>query len=104
MGMHRSRESEAEFYVRDTGIGIHPDDIEKVFYMFRRGRNCTALGMAGKAWACARVKSIIETYSGSIWVESRFGNGSHIPVHDQRAYVPELQQNQMTCRPNVEFA
>ena len=40
--------TEAEFYVRDTGIGIDPDDIEKVFFVFRRGRNTIAQSIAGK--------------------------------------------------------
>src|SRR3954452_10401387 len=30
---------EAEFYVRDTGIGIEPEDVDKVFCVFRRGKS-----------------------------------------------------------------
>jgi signal transduction histidine kinase len=70
------RPDEAEFYVRDTGMGIDPEDVGKVFYVFRRGRNSFAHKVAGKGVGLASVKSIVETYSGTIWVDSRVGQGS----------------------------
>jgi signal transduction histidine kinase len=70
------RAGEAEFYVRDTGIGIEPDDLSKVFVVFRRGKNTQAQQVAGKGVGLASVKSIVETYSGTIWVDSTVGHGS----------------------------
>jgi signal transduction histidine kinase len=70
------RADEAEFYVRDTGIGIEPEDLDKVFYVFRRGRAAAVQNVSGKGVGLASVKSIVETYNGSIWVESRPGAGS----------------------------
>jgi signal transduction histidine kinase len=70
------RSGEVEIYVRDTGIGIDPEDIAKVFFVFRRGRNSAAAGVAGKGVGLASVKSIIENYNGSISVESELGRGS----------------------------
>jgi signal transduction histidine kinase len=70
------RASEAEFYVQDTGMGIDPDDLGKVFGVFRRGKNGLAQNLAGKGVGLASVKSIVETYNGSIWIESRLGEGS----------------------------
>jgi signal transduction histidine kinase len=67
--------SEAEFYVRDTGIGIEADDMDKVFFIFRRGKSPVVQNVPGKGVGLASVKSIIETYSGSIWVESEPGKG-----------------------------
>ena len=81
------RTGEAEFYVRDTGMGIDPEDIDKVFFVFRRGKSVQ--NIAGKGVGLASVKSIIETYSGTIWVESKLGagttfrftiNGKHVPA------------------------
>jgi signal transduction histidine kinase len=69
------RSDEAEFYVKDTGIGIDADDLSRVFVVFRRGRNA-AQNVAGKGVGLASVKSIIETYNGTIWVESKPGQGS----------------------------
>jgi hypothetical protein len=62
--------------VRDTGIGIDPEDISKVFFVFRRGKNTAACNVPGKGVGLASVKSIIETYNGTIWVESELGTGS----------------------------
>jgi signal transduction histidine kinase len=70
------RVTETEFYVRDTGIGIDPEDLSKVFFVFRRGKNTAACNVAGKGVGLASVKSIVETYNGSIWVESELGKGS----------------------------
>jgi signal transduction histidine kinase len=70
------RADEAEFYVRDTGMGIDPDDLDKVFYVFRRGKGAAVQGVSGKGVGLASVKSIVETYNGSIWAESQLGRGS----------------------------
>ena len=68
------RREEATFWVRDTGIGITPDQADKVFYVFRRGTNHT--GVAGKGVGLASVKSIVETYQGRIWAEPNMEGGT----------------------------
>jgi len=60
-------ENAVEFQVIDTGIGITPDEAERVFYAFRRGTNHT--GIAGKGVGLAGVKAIVETYDGTIRCE-----------------------------------
>jgi signal transduction histidine kinase len=82
------RMTEAEFYVRDTGMGIEPDEIDKVFFVFRRGKNPAVQTVAGKGIGLASVKSIIETYSGSIWVESAVDEGSTFHFTINGRYVP----------------
>jgi signal transduction histidine kinase len=67
---------EAEFYVRDTGMGIEPDDLSSVFLLFRRGRGAAARGIGGKGVGLASVKSIIETYGGKVWATSQVGQGT----------------------------
>jgi len=68
--------NEAEFYVRDTGMGIEPDDIDKVFSVFRRGKSAAVQNVAGKGVGLSSVKTIVEMYSGCISVQSRVGEGS----------------------------
>jgi signal transduction histidine kinase len=70
------RQDEAEFYVRDTGVGIEEGDVGRIFYVFRRGRGAAVNNVVGKGVGLAWVKSIIETYHGTIWVESMYGKGS----------------------------
>lgn len=82
--------AEAEFYVRDTGVGIHPDDIQKVFYVFRRGRGEVTHKIPGKGVGLASAKSIVETYSGRIWVESELGAGTTFRFTINGKYVPAV--------------
>ena len=81
--------SEAKFYVRDTGIGIEPEDIDKVFHIFRRGRGAAMQNIPGKGVGLSSVKSIIEMYAGTIWVESKFGEGSTFFFTVNGKYVGE---------------
>lgn len=80
---------EAEFYVRDTGIGIESEDAAKCFFVFRRGRNIT--GVPGKGVGLASVKSIIETYGGRIWLTSKPGEGSTFYFTIDGKHVPVIQ-------------
>ena len=82
------RPTEAEFYVRDTGMGIEPDDIEKIFFIFRRGSNPATRDITGKGVGLASVKSIIETCTGNIWVESQPNQGSTFRFTINGAHVP----------------
>jgi signal transduction histidine kinase len=70
------RADAVEFYVKDTGMGIEQEDLSKVFVIFRRGRNTQAQNVPGKGVGLASVKTIIETYNGTIWAESQVGNGT----------------------------
>jgi len=85
------RRNEAEFFVRDTGIGIEADEISKVFVVFRRGRNTVAQNVAGKGVGLASVKTIIETYNGTIWVQSEPGQGSTFRFTINGRYVSSGQ-------------
>jgi signal transduction histidine kinase len=82
------RGTEAEFYVRDTGVGIEREDMGKVFYIFRRGKNSAARNIPGKGVGLSCVKSIVETYSGSIWVQSEPGKGSVFKFTINGQFVP----------------
>jgi signal transduction histidine kinase len=88
---HRVFEEGVEFQVRDTGIGIDPEDLPKVFYIFRRGKNTA--DVKGKGVGLASVKSIIETYDGRIWVQSEVGQGSTFRFTIATKFVPALGGN-----------
>lgn len=68
--------SQPEFYVSDTGMGIEPQDADKVFFVFRRGRQRTTQAIAGRGVGLASVKSIIEMYGGTIRLRSTPQQGS----------------------------
>jgi len=87
---------EAEFYVRDTGQGIDPEDQPRVFHIFRRGKNAHARQISGKGVGLANVKSIVETYQGRIWVESATGKGSVFRFTIAGQYVPAVTNRGVT--------
>ena len=64
------------FHVRDNGVGIAPEDVEKVFHVFRRAKSAAASGAEGKGVGLAAVKAIAETYDGEAWAESEVSQGS----------------------------
>jgi two-component system phosphate regulon sensor histidine kinase PhoR len=71
------------FLVRDTGHGIPVDDLPRIFERFYRvDRSRTGSG-TGLGLSIAR--HIVEAHGGSIWAESREGEGSsfyfNIPIH-----------------------
>ena len=82
------RLSEAEFWVRDTGVGMDSEDVSKVFFVFRRGKNTATPNVPGKGVGLASVKSIVETYNGKIWVESELGKGTAFRFTVNGQFVP----------------
>ncbi|MDP3017508.1 MAG: ATP-binding protein, partial [Deltaproteobacteria bacterium] len=60
--------------VSDTGIGIPPEDLPRVFDRFYQGQS-TGISM-GSGLGLAITKEIIEGHKGSIQAESRLGSGT----------------------------
>jgi PAS domain S-box-containing protein len=76
------------FSVYDTGIGIAPVDIPRIFEKFYRGGQKEAKKRQGTGLGLAIVKSIAERHKGRVWVESQLGKGSAfhlaIPFRQQK--------------------
>jgi PAS domain S-box-containing protein len=62
--------------VSDHGIGIAPEDVDKIFERFYRINNETTQQAGGVGLGLAVCKSILEAHGGRIWVESAPGQGS----------------------------
>lgn len=62
--------------VRDTGIGIRKDDIEKLFRSFSQVSNPISGSAKGTGLGLAICKEILSYHHGEMWVESEYGRGS----------------------------
>jgi len=65
-----------EVRVVDTGIGIPPDQVEKVFTRFHQVDTSTTRRFGGVGLGLAIVKSILEAHGSTISVDSEPGRGS----------------------------
>ena len=65
-----------KFYVKDTGIGIAPEQHEKIFERFRQIDSSTSRKFGGNGLGLSIAKSYTELMGGKIWLESSFGKGS----------------------------
>jgi signal transduction histidine kinase len=75
----RHAEGEGEFVlcsVSDTGIGIAPEDRERLFTKYFRADDPAVHSVAGTGLGLIITKSLVELHGGEIWVESQLGKGS----------------------------
>ena len=65
-----------ECSVSDTGVGIAPENLPKVFDKFRQFNRTFGPGERGTGLGLAIAKGIVELHKGKIWAESKLGEGS----------------------------
>jgi signal transduction histidine kinase/CheY-like chemotaxis protein len=66
----------AEFHVADTGTGIAPADIERIFEPFERGSDDVAQGQPGTGLGLAITRVLAQVMGGDVSVTSTPGKGS----------------------------
>ena len=65
-----------EIAVSDTGIGISPPDLTRLFTRFFRARQAEERSIQGVGLGLSITKSIVESHGGRIEVDSEVGRGS----------------------------
>jgi signal transduction histidine kinase len=71
-----ARERVAMCYVSDQGVGIAPEEHERVFERFYRIDNRLRRKTQGTGLGLYLTRAIVEAHGGTIRVESRVGRGS----------------------------
>jgi signal transduction histidine kinase len=85
----RKDDSQAVIAVRDTGIGIAPEDQAAVFEEFRQVGHDYTRKAEGTGLGLALTRRFVELHGGRIWVDSELGKGSTftftIPLQSDKA-------------------
>ncbi|TBR16718.1 HAMP domain-containing histidine kinase [bacterium] len=82
-----------ECAVVDTGVGIAEENMPKVFNKFEQFTRSAGSGAKGTGLGLSIVKGMVELHSGSVWAESKLGEGSafgfRIPIYNPSDFAQE---------------
>ncbi|MHB9023524.1 MAG: sensor histidine kinase [Armatimonadota bacterium] len=71
--------------VTDTGCGIAPEDLPRIWDRFSRAESARATGKAGSGLGLAIVQALVSAMDGTVGAESTVGQGTTIWVQLRRA-------------------
>lgn len=66
--------------VKDKGIGISPEDLDKIFDKFYQGKNARQQTVKGTGLGLTLVKHMVQAHGGRISVESKVGEGAQFTL------------------------
>jgi signal transduction histidine kinase len=77
IGVASSNSEQPVFFIKDNGVGIAPEDIDRIFLPFTRADR-QGLNRYGTGMGMALVKKIVERHGGEIWLESTVNRGTTV--------------------------
>ncbi len=80
VGMEQEEKDKIRFFVKDTGIGVSPEDQEKIFDRFYRVDKARSREMGGNGLGLAIAQEIVALHKGQIFLESELGKGTKFIV------------------------
>jgi len=82
--------------ISDTGIGMSPQQKERIFAPFEQADNSITRKFGGSGLGLAICQRLIELMGGRIWAESTEGNGSSFHI-EMRFFIPESSATQLVA-------
>lgn len=73
---YKTNDDEMLFFVRDTGIGILPENQKQIFDNFMQENTATTRGYEGSGLGLAIAKGFVELLGGRIWLDSEREKGT----------------------------
>jgi len=67
-------------HVEDKGIGIPPDEMDKIFDKFYQGKNALKQTVKGTGLGLTLVKHMVDAHGGRVSVKSKIGEGSRFSL------------------------
>lgn len=86
-----------QLFIQDTGIGIPEEDVPHMFQKFYRVDNSATRTIGGTGLGLFICRKIIELYKGTIWVESKVGEGSTFYINLPRLSAQQAAQAEKTA-------
>jgi signal transduction histidine kinase len=75
-----SADNMVEIRIQDSGPGVAPDDLERIFERFYRTESSRSRDNGGSGLGFAIARSIVERLNGRIWAESSLGRGLTVVI------------------------
>ena len=73
-------DEKVSFRVKDNGIGIPEEDLDRIFERFYRVEKSRTSEMGGTGLGLAIARELIEAHGGDIQIDSRLGEGTSVTV------------------------
>jgi signal transduction histidine kinase/ligand-binding sensor domain-containing protein/DNA-binding response OmpR family regulator len=88
-----ARKSNLVIKVKDNGIGINPDSLDKIFNRFYQDENSNRIAANGTGIGLSLIKEYVNLHGGTITVESALNIGSCFSVFLPVEGIIDLQDN-----------
>ncbi len=95
---------ELEFEVRDSGIGMNKDQIQRLFLPFSQGDSSTTRKYGGTGLGLAICKRLAEAMGGRVWATSKEGRGSSFFVRIKMKSIVAAPEATVTPESNSAVA
>ncbi|MBN2331155.1 MAG: HAMP domain-containing protein [Candidatus Aenigmarchaeota archaeon] len=98
------KDKDVHFVVKDTGIGISKENLEKVFERFYQVDSSYTREYRGVGLGLALCKEFVALLGGKIWVKSELGKGSefHFSLPIKGAPAQDIRKEELGAEVNLE--